>query len=101
MKEENKHCYNCMYYGPLYSKKFCSFVKEKYGLCMSKNVKEKNEVCGKWSYNNELNRRVRKESCFSASLNVIDEIFKNLTEISQILREEQEAEILANDYNKN
>lgn len=92
MKEENKRCANCLYYGPFYTKKFCSFFKENYGLCMSREVKEKHEVCGRWAYNNEFNRKARKEYCLSASLGKIDEIHKNLTEISQILREEQEKE---------
>lgn len=93
MKEENKRCGNCLYYGAFYTKKFCSFSKENYGICMGREVKEKHEVCGRWAFNNEFNRRARKEYRLSASLKVIDEMSKNLTEISQILREEQEKEV--------
>ncbi len=45
-----------------------------------------------WGRNNALNRKSRKEYCFSVSLNTIDGMSKNLAEISQILREEYERE---------
>lgn len=92
MKEESKCCGNCIYFAAFYTKKFQSFIKEKYGLCMNKNVKEKNEYCDRWGYNNAFNRKTRKGLCLAASLNTIEEMSKNLTEISQILREESEGE---------
>ena len=92
MKEENKRCSNCIYFSAFYTKKFQSFQKENYGLCNGKKVKERHEVCDMWGRNNVLNRKSRKEYCFSASLNTIDGMSKNLAEISQILREEYERE---------
>ncbi len=93
MKEENKHCYNCMYFGRFYTKGYNSFTKSKWGLCKSKQVKEMHEICGGWTCKNEFNRSVKKEFSVSASLKVIEEMMKNLTEIGQILRELQDNDV--------
>lgn len=92
MKEENKHCYNCLYYGPLYSKGYNQFDKSRWGTCKSSKVKEKGEICGDWRYNSDFNKRLRSKFEISASVKLIEDMQKNLTEISQILRETQDIE---------
>lgn len=87
MKEENKHCYNCMYYKPFYTKGSRNFLKENYGLCKSKVLKEKHEVCEKRNYNNEFNRQLRRHLTCEAVLRALYDTTENLTEVGQILKE--------------
>ncbi len=92
MKEEKKHCYNCMFYRPFYTKEYMRFARQDMGLCMRKKVVEKHDVCERWSYNNEFNKRLNIEFTQKAVVKSLDETIKNLTEIGQILRETQDKE---------
>lgn len=90
MQEENKHCYNCMWYRPFYTKEYSNFDKQDYGLCKRKQVKEKHCVCEKWNYNTDFNKRMRKQFRREAVIKSLDATLKNLAEVGQILKEMQD-----------
>ena len=90
MKEENRHCYNCMWYRPFYIKEYCKFDKQDLGLCKRIEVKERHCVCENWTYNSEDNKRKRKEMRQSAIIESLGKTIKNLTEVGQILKDMQD-----------
>ena len=88
MQEKQKECFACGNYQAYYRKGFCYFDKENFGFCTRhKKIVNKHESCECWRNNCHV-RGLRKAICYKK----LDEILSNLSEIKQILAEEQEEE---------
>lgn len=81
-----KDCLNCGNYYMFYTKVRDHFQKERQGFCdLDKRVVANHEACEKWR-NNLWRRKVSRKMC----MKTLDMALTNLSEIKQILQEEQE-----------
>lgn len=89
MKNEEKHCYGCKYYKPYYAKGYIQFDRCEIGLCSKKKATvERHEVCENYScmYYGRVNRK-------QAALSAITEHINILSELKQILEEDDDEAI--------
>lgn len=89
MKNEEKHCYGCKYYKPYYTKGYIQFDRCEIGLCSKKKATvERHEVCENYScmYYGRVNRK-------QAALSAITEHINILSELKQILEEDDDEAI--------
>lgn len=86
MERKNKACWNCRWYKAYYTKGWCYFDKLSYGLCKRKNqTVDKRELCEGW-YSNSSLRKLRMK----IALAKLEELTDSITEIRQVLVEEQQ-----------
>ena len=81
-----KECWGCRNYRAYYTKGYCKFDRENRGNCTRhEKIVGKHESCEFWR-SNEIRRKISKSIC----LKVLDTIMSDLSEIKQILAEENE-----------
>lgn len=84
--KDNKHCYNCEYYKPYYTKGYKQFDKTDLGLCVkTKDTVEKQYACDKFTFCHYI--RVGKKD---AALAALTENINILVELKQILEEDRD-----------
>ncbi len=89
MENESKHCYGCRYYKPYYTKGYFKFDRCDIGLCSKKKATvERHGFCEKYTCA-FYGRIDRKE----AALKALTENLSLLSEIKQILEEDDEEAI--------
>lgn len=83
---DSKHCYNCNYYNPYYTKGHKQFDKTDLGFCSkTKTTVEKHGVCDKFSVC-RYTRFGRKEAALAA----VTENINLLSELKQILEDDND-----------
>lgn len=92
MEKCKKECFNCRWYSPAYTKGFHRFDKQSFGTCRRDKIVQKHDSCAQWQYNTETNKKTGKALRRSVSFKALNEILQHLSEINQILQEEQPEE---------
>lgn len=81
-----RECWNCGSFSVYYTKSYKGFDRKKTGYCKKlNNMTNINETCYLWNSNDDY-RKTRKLIC----LETLNEMANNISEITQILREEKE-----------
>ncbi len=85
-KENCKHCYNCGYYSPYYTKGYLKFSKTNCGYCRQKRAMvDKHGDCDRWA-----NIKYRYNLFDKAAIKkALYEVLSQLSEIRQIIEEAQ------------